>query len=215
MVTKKDESRPAAHSSPSRVLAMPWRVANEFRRILALPYIRTRFLLHGVRWGHNWRILGMPILQRHGGSRIIIGDRVSMRSWKSSNPLAPNHPVVLSTRTESAEILIGDDCGFTGATIVADERVVIGNRVLVGANVTITDTDFHPLSPVQRTQDLNAGAHAPVVIDDDVFIGMNALILKGVHIGSGAVIGAGAVVTRDVPSRAIAAGNPAKVVGSV
>ena len=104
---------------------------------------------------------------------------------------------------------------MTGATIVAAERIEIGDRVFLGANATIVDTDFHPLDPQTRRIDVLAGRHAPVLIESDVFIGMNSLILKGVQIGTGSVIGAGSVVVRDVPPGVIAAGNPAQVVGSL
>lgn len=195
-----------------RILDTPWRASNELRRVLALPYIRLMFLLHGVPWGRGWRILGMPIIQRHRGSRIELRDGLELRSWYSANPLAPNHPVVLATRSAGAIIRIGQNCGLTGATLVAAERIEIGNHVLVGANATIVDTDFHPLDPQGRRRDILNGMHRPVVIEDDVFIGMNSLILKDVRIGRGSVVGAGSVVSQDVPSGVIVAGNPARVV---
>jgi acetyltransferase-like isoleucine patch superfamily enzyme len=74
------------------------------------------------------------------------------------------------------------------------------------------DTDFHPLDPERRRNDPLDGATRPVVIEDDVFIGMNSLILKGVRLGKGCVIGAGSVVTHDVPAGAVAAGNPARII---
>ena len=129
-----------------------------------------------------------------------------------SNPLAPTAPVVLSTRRADAVLEVGEDCGFTGTTLVAADRISIGDRVLVGGNVSIMDFDFHPLTPEGRAEDLNAGAAAPIVIEDDVFVGMEALILKGVTVGTGAVVGAGAVVAQDVPPRTVVAGNPATVV---
>jgi acetyltransferase-like isoleucine patch superfamily enzyme len=190
----------------------PWRVKNEIRRLLTLPFIRAAFGLKGIAWGQDWRIFGMPIVQRYRGSVIKLGDGLVLRSWVASNPLAPNHAVVLATRTHSAAIEVGRDCGFTGATIVAAERIEIGDRVLVGANATIVDTDFHPLDWQERKVDINNGKHRPVVIESDVFIGMNSLILKGVRIGRGSVIGAGSVVANDVPPYVIAAGNPAKIV---
>jgi len=119
---------------------------------------------------------------------------------------------VLATRKPTAQIHIGNNCGFTGTTLVAAEAITIGNRVLVGANSTIADTDFHPLQPAARVQDILNGAHKPIVIEDDVFVGMNCLILKGVTIGTGSVIGAGSVVTRDVPPGVVVAGNPAAIV---
>nr|MDQ3819130.1 hypothetical protein [Acidobacteriota bacterium] len=164
-------------------LDTPWRASSELRRLLALPFIRLIFNLKGVSWGRQWRILGMPIIQRHRGSKIILGDRLVLRSWAASNPLIPNHPVVLSTRSDKAVIKVGNDCGLTGTTLVAFEAIEIGDRVLVGANTTIVDTDFHPIRWQDRQKDINNGAHRPVIIGDDVFIGMNSLVLKGVHIG--------------------------------
>jgi acetyltransferase-like isoleucine patch superfamily enzyme len=108
-------------------------------------------------------------------------------------------------------LTIGDDFGMTGGSIVCEAQITIGNRVNIGCNSIITDTDFHPLDPVERqTFPLN-GATAPITLADDVFIGMQVLILKGVTIGKNAVIGAGSVVTRDIPPNSIAAGNPARV----
>ncbi len=193
-------------------LNMPWAVAFELRRFFALPYIRLMFAVHGIRWGKKWSIWGMPIIQRYRGSRIEIGDRAQLRSWPSTNPLTPLHPVVLATRSAEAFIRIGDAVGMTGAAIVAQERIEIGDRVQIGANVTIVDTDFHPLDPLERQTNILAGKHAPVIIGNDVFIGMNSLILKGVSVGAGAVIGAGSIVVRDVPEATIVAGNPARVV---
>lgn len=191
-------------------LDMPWTITNEIRRVLALPCIRLMFALNGVAWGRGWRILGMPIIQRCRGSTIELGDGLTLRSWRTSNPLVPNHPVVLSTRSPDAVIRVGSQVGMTGATLVAQERIAIGDRVVIGSNSTIIDTDFHPLDPAARQIDPLAGPHLPVVIENDVFIGMNSLILKGVRVGRGAVIGAGSVVVEDVPAGAVVAGNPAE-----
>jgi acetyltransferase-like isoleucine patch superfamily enzyme len=190
---------------------MPWTLWTELRRIAAWPLIRLTFWRHGIPWGRRWRIFGRPIIQRHRGSTIDLGDGLELRSSLRSNPLSPYHPVVLSTRSAQAEIIIGDDCGFTGTTLVADASIRIGNRVLVGGNASIVDTDFHPLTPEGRSKDINAGTSRPIEIGDDVFIGMNSLILKGVTVGDGSVVGAGSVVSRDVPPHTIVAGNPATV----
>lgn len=194
------------------LIDMPWRITNNARRVLAWPFIRLGFALHGVRWGRGWVIFGMPTIQRYRGSVIEFGDGLWMRSWHASNPLAPNHACVIATRRREAVIRVGNGCGFTGATLAAMSRIEIGNNVVVGANAVIVDTDFHPLDPAERQRDFNAGAHAPVVIEDDVFIGMHSLILKGVRLGKGCTIGAGSVVSRDIPAGAVAAGNPAQIV---
>jgi acetyltransferase-like isoleucine patch superfamily enzyme len=146
---------------------------------------------------------------------VRIGDRLGLRSSLVSNPLAPSHPVVLCTWRPQAELIIGNDFAMTGGVICAAHSIHIGDRVAVGANCTIIDTDFHPLNPAERRRHPNDAAVAPVVIEDDVFIGMHSLVLKGVRLGRGCVIGAGSVVTRDVPAGMIAAGNPAKLIGQV
>ncbi|MYD09482.1 MAG: acyltransferase [Chloroflexi bacterium] len=192
---------------------MPWKVANELRRLLLWP--GAWWILRGVEVGGGWRCYGLPIIQRHRQSQIRIGRRLNLRSTARSNPLGPNHPVIISARRANARLTIGDDFGMTGGSLVCDERISIGDRVWVGANTVIADTDFHPLDPQRRLAAPLDARTAPIEIGDDVFIGMNALILKGVSIGAGTVIGAGSVVRRDVPAGAIVAGNPAAVVGEL
>lgn len=128
---------------------------------------------------------------------------------------------------EKARVSIGDYCYFTNALLLCELEVRIGSYVVIGWNATVADTDFHPIAPAERIADAMACSplgkgrprpeivRKPVVIEDDVWIGPNATILKGVRIGSGAFIEAGALVTRDVPSRARVIGNPAQVIGQV
>jgi acetyltransferase-like isoleucine patch superfamily enzyme len=189
----------------------PWKIFSELRRYLAWPLARLHFALHGVGWKRGWKIYGLPIIQRHTSSTIEIGEGAILRSFTASNPLAPNRPVLLTTRSKGAEILIGQNFGMTGGTLCAEERIEIGDRVLIGANSIVVDTDFHPLDVNQRQRTPTLSEPAPVHIGDDVFVGMQSLILKGVRIGKGSVIGAGSVVTKDVPPGVVAAGNPARV----
>ena len=196
-------------------LATPWKVRNEIERILLTPIARVQFAMAGVRWQSGTKTYGLPIIQRHRESRIVIGRNMSLRSTVRSNPLGPNHPCILSTRVAQAVLTIGDDFGMTGGSVICEERVTIGNRVWVGCNAIITDTDFHPLDPEHRRTHPVDGKTAPVVIEDDVFIGMNVLVLKGITLGTGCVIGAGSVVTNDVPAGMIVAGNPAKVIRTI
>jgi acetyltransferase-like isoleucine patch superfamily enzyme len=128
---------------------------------------------------------------------------------------------------DEARVAIGDFCYFTNAVLLCELELKIGNYVVIGWNASIADTDFHPIAPAERIADaiacspLGDGRPRPpiarraVVIEDDVWIGPNATILKGVRIGAGAVIEAGALVTRDVPSRKRVLGNPAQIVGDV
>lgn len=193
------------------VLDTPWRAWNEARRVMAIPYIRARFAVCGVSWNSRLRVFGAPVIQRHRGSSIVVGQGVAMRSWKTSNPLTPARRVVLATRARGACIVIGNNAGMTGTIIVATREVTVGERVMLGSNTVIVDTDFHPLQPDRRRERPQDGDVEPVHIGDDVFIGMGAIVLKGVSIGARSVIGAGSVVTGDIPPDCVAAGNPACV----
>jgi acetyltransferase-like isoleucine patch superfamily enzyme len=127
---------------------------------------------------------------------------------------------------EQGEVEIGDYCYFTNAVLLCEANLRIGRYVVIGWNATIVDTDFHPIAPAERIADALACsplgraqslsrppiAKLPVVIEDDVWIGPNATILKGVRVGTGAFIDAGAVVTRDVPPRCRVIGNPAQII---
>ena len=192
-------------------LNTPWKVRNEVSRLALLPWARATFLLLGLPWPTGIKLYGMPIIQKYRPSTLIIGAHAELRSTPRSNALSPSHPVVLTTRREGATLIIGHHFGMTGGTICAEQRVTIGNHVTIGANTIITDTDFHPLQPAKRRRSPSAGNTEPVHIADDVFVGTQCIILKGISIGKGSVIGAGSVVTKDIPAGVVAAGNPARV----
>lgn len=196
-------------------LDTPWKAINELERLALLPLARVQFALSGVAWGEGWRLYGLPIIQKHRRSTLTIGARLSLRSTARSNPLGPNRPCIISTRRPGAVLTIGDDFGMTGGSVVCEQQITIGSRVIVGANSIITDSDFHPLDAQRRYTHPLDGTTALVVIGDDVFIGMGSLILKGVTIGAGSIVGAGSVVVRDVPAGVIVAGNPAKVIREI
>jgi acetyltransferase-like isoleucine patch superfamily enzyme len=121
--------------------------------------------------------------------------------------------------------VVGNFTLLNGAIVMAEERIEIGSHCLISWNVGIADSDFHPLEPAQRLIDAHALAPfykdrparpkletRPVKISDNVWIGMHAIILKGVMIGENSVVAAGAVVTKSVPANTVVAGNPAVVV---
>jgi acetyltransferase-like isoleucine patch superfamily enzyme len=196
------------------VLKMAYRFIMRLWLVLMAPADVLYCLACGVRWRWGWRLSGFPQFRVLGGGRILIGERFCARSRSKGNSIGVFQPVIITAWGRAAEVVIGDDVGMSGCSITAENRITIGNRVLVGAGGLIIDTDAHPLTPEGRNAKESARS-SPIEIGDDVFIGARAIILKGVKIGSGAVIGAGAVVTRDVPSRSIVAGNPARVVGNV
>lgn len=181
-------------------------------RFLAPRLVRAR----GVVVGRNPRYHGIPVICRDRGAAIVFGDEVVLRSRPLSNALYLSRPCVIAAVERGARICIGNKVGMSAATIVAASQVEIGDGTLIGAEAAIIDTDFHPLDPVRRDAHQTLGAVSrPICIGKRVFIGMRAIILKGVSIADGAVVGAGAVVTHDVTAGDIVAGNPARVVGSV
>lgn len=127
----------------------------------------------------------------------------------------------------SGQVTVGDWCVFASAMLMCEERISIGNHVAIGWNTYVMDADFHPLEPVLRLADVFAcsplGSErgldrpaiptAPVVIEDDVWIGPGCMIFKGVRIGAGSFVEPGSVVTADVPAGSRVVGNPAQVVG--
>jgi acetyltransferase-like isoleucine patch superfamily enzyme len=126
---------------------------------------------------------------------------------------------------EKGRCSVGNFTLMNGALVMAEELIEIGSYCLISWNVGIADSDFHPLEPARRRLDALALAPfykgrpsrpslstAPVKIGDNVWIGMNATILKGVTIGENSVVAAGSVVAKSVPANAVVAGNPAHIV---
>lgn len=106
------------------------------------------------------------------------------------------------------KIVIGKGCVLQGTSICAYDKVSIGNNVIFGPNTVIMDCSGHVLANRGHPDELDKLKSEPVTIGNDVWIGYGCIILPGVSIGDGAVIGAGSVVTKDVPANYMAAGNP-------
>src|SRR5947209_17808561 len=120
----------------------------------------------------------------------------------------------------NGRVVIGDFTLLNGALIMCEDQIEIGSHCLISWNVGIADSDFHPLEPAQRLIDAEALAPyfkdrpprpklktVPVKIGDNVWIGMNATILKGVSIGDNSVVAAGSVVTKSIPPNTVGSGN--------
>lgn len=190
-------------------------------RIKLSPAInRWLFRDKGVVFGKNMVILGKVSVIGQG--KITIGDNFMMTSGEHINPICPNLQASIYTETPEAEIHIGDNVGMSSPRFWIKTKLAIGNFVRVGGNVLFIDTDCHPIDYIYRRVDakgkfgvdyVNSLIHsAPITIGDDVWIGADTTILKGVTIGDRAIIGAGSVVTKDIPADCIAAGNPCKVI---
>lgn len=105
---------------------------------------------------------------------------------------------------DNAELVIKSGYINNNSVIIASKKITIGENVAIASGVVIRDTDSHQINNSENTKE--------IVIGNSVWIGTNAIILKGVHIGDGAVIAAGAVVTKDIPKNSLVAGVPAKVI---
>lgn len=171
----------------------PWKLATEIAMYLIKPFVYLYLMFMGVSIGKGSKFYGFPKIFNHRGSKIIIGDNFEARSWRFSNPLGINHPVIICTWGKGALINIGNDVGISGGSIVASKEIKIGDRVLIGANSTIIDTNFHPLKGEKRYSKANV-ENKSVTIGDDVFVGMNAIILKGNNVKNNSIIPAGEVV---------------------
>lgn len=169
---------------------------------------RWRLRREGVAFGERLTVIGMPTIERIRG-RIVLGDDVTLRSDQRGYHTAMYRPVRLMTDThDDACIEIGDRTRINGAALHAVHRISIGRDCLIAANVMILDSDGHGIA-VEDRQSHNPSS-SPVVIEDQVWIGANAIILKGVRIGRGAAVAAGSVVAKDVEAMTLVGGNPAR-----
>jgi len=172
-----------------------------------LKLVFYKIIFPHVQWGKNINFSGYPKFRMMGN--VSIGQRVGFTSSTKYNFVGINKPCTICVQ-RNATLTIGDFSGFSGVSIFCAQSITIGKYCNIGGNVFIWDTDFHPLDAQERrkpSQNINT---APIIIEDDVFIGANSIILKGVRIGKGAVVGAGSVVTKNIPDGEVWAGNPAK-----
>jgi acetyltransferase-like isoleucine patch superfamily enzyme len=163
-----------------------------------MAVIRAEVLLRaaGAEVGHLPRIRGRVSVRREGELRI--GDRLLIDSR--------NYPSQFSVGS-AGRLILGDDVFINqGFDVWAAEEVTIGSRVLIGPHVTIVDDSAHDVAPGQPKR------VEPVVIMDDVWLGRRSIVMPGVTVGRFSVVGAGAVVTRDVPPCSVVAGVPARLV---
>jgi acetyltransferase-like isoleucine patch superfamily enzyme len=173
---------------------------------------RVRFKFYGVKHGNNCVVQGKLYLKLFPSSVIEIGDNFYFSSGNCINALCANKRGAMYA-TDGANIVIGDNVGMSSTVLWCHNSIKIGNNVKIGGNCTLIDTDSHSMDYLKRRDfRTDSGKSKPIVIEDDVMIGMNTIVLKGVTIGARSIIGAGSVVTKNIPPDSVACGNPAKVV---
>lgn len=175
-----------------------WRIAwGGYHKFLA----RCR----GVEFLGPCQFMGRPKFKLYPGTRVVVGAGCKFLSGHTDNLIGINRPCIISVYNPGTEVKIGAQTGFSGTVIGAFAGITIGDRVKCGANTLITDGDWHPEDP-------RSGEPRPVVIGNDVWLGVGVMVLKGAKIGDNVLIGANSVVTGEIPANVIAAGNPCKVI---
>ena len=160
-------------------------------------------------------VIGQGVSIQHsvafqGQGTLVIHDRVTLGFGLAG---ASQIPILLQPREQDSKIILGEECAvMNGCELIARTSIQVGKRTLIGPHTWIVDADFHGIEPHLRG---TPGKTAPVVIEDDVWIGAKVIILKGVHIGQGAIVAAGCVVSKDVTAGAVVAGNPMRTIGTV
>lgn len=164
------------------------------------------FKSYCTRYGKNLHT-GVFFHWIQGRGEMIVGDNVTV-DGKCSISFAVRY-------SSRPTLIIGDNSGIGhGSSLTIGERITIGRHCRIATGVTIFDAPGHPLHPVMRMEGQPARPDEvrPVVIEDNVWVGRNAIIMPGVTIGHGSVVAAGAVVMSSVPPNILVAGNPARQV---
>lgn len=192
-------------------------MANIFYRVInkikSTNIKRSLHRLTNVSIGDDLHVNAGMKFYLHKEAKLCIGNNVTFYSQNDDYHMNMFAGVKLIADRPGALIKIGDNTRINGSCIHAWKSVIIGNNCLVAANVNIMDSNGHPVSMNNPSERIMIHDQAePIVIEDNVWIGCNSIILKGVTIGEGSIVSAGSVVIDDVPARSIVRGNPATVV---
>lgn len=176
-------------------------------------FIKGALIYHHVIFNPSkTSFIGKTKINIGKNAKVILGDGFSCLSG-IDNSIDMTGGSKINVK-DGATLIIGSNTGITNTIIQCHDKIIIGNKVKIGAGTMIFDTDFHSLDWRDRNDgsDIEKRKKSPVIIEDLAFIGAHCIILKGVTIGEKSIIGAGSVVSRNVPSGEIWAGNPAKFI---
>lgn len=185
-------------------------ICRRVRGVFSTFATRALFWFNGVK-PNGLRAMGVPFVNVSRGGVVRIGDGFVIRTGLRNTEVGS-----VGSRIwvgPGGSLVLGARVGMSNCTIAAYESVEIGDDVLIGGGVQIFDTNFHSTDAASRASGRAGGdkdvRRAPVKIGNRVFIGTNAIVCKGVTIGDGAIVAAGAVVVRDIPAGEVWGGNPA------
>ena len=183
-------------------------------------YLKIKY--KNIIFGDNVNILGkLPYFKLFKGSSCNIGNNVVINSdFKNSNTSLSNRCKFVLGYTGS--LSIGENSMLNGCCITAYKNIQIGKNCQIASFTLITDTDFHPVNPLEREKqvkrekyDINTVNKRDVIIGDNVWIGWGSIILKGSVIGNNSVVGAGSLVSGKFPDNVVIGGNPAKIIKEI
>ncbi len=191
-------------------------VREKFKGSPKLKKLVDWLIMNQVETRPRWYIRFLAPLYQHRGKHSVIHRYVRMDTPPYRRFCLGDYSVVESfacINNAVGDVMIGDHTRIgLHNTIIGP--VSIGNHVNLAQGITVTALN-HNFEDTEKRIDEQGVSTTPVVIDDDVWIGANAVILPGVHIGSHCVVAAGAVVTKDVPPHSLVAGVPAKVIKQI
>ncbi|MDC2674342.1 acyltransferase [Bacteroides ovatus] len=198
-----------------------YRLPKKIQMRFYILWNKVQFWLNDIEFGTGMKVHNVIYLSKHPEAKVAIGQNFIMTSGEAFNPLCRNIRASICLERPTSVLEIGDDTGLSSPCIWVKEHITIGSRVKVGGDCIIMDSDAHNLDYRIRaskelidkiSKDALTAKTSPIVIEDDVLIGMRCIILKGVTVGARSVIGSGSIVTKSIPSDCIAAGNPCKVI---
>ena len=198
------------------------RLFKKLRNIFEISLVKTivlslRMKTKCVKIYPNVHISLSPSAFISGNGRLSLGTKwKGLRYLPSEINLEKNAKLIVNggfrintgfhiSVTVGSTLTLGQGYINNNVTIDCFDSITIGNDVAISKGVTIRDSDNHSI-------DGNKRITAPIVIGDKVWIGLNAVVLKGVNIGAGAIVAAGAVVTKDIPENTLVGGVPAKII---
>lgn len=175
---------------------------------------KIKFRIYGVSYGKGLITNGRVWIKTrdhvklNSACNISIGSNVQINSSLWANPSSHATRTILYP-IEDGKISVGNNVGISNSILIANRAITIEDDVMIGAGCIISDTDWHSVRFSERISGDVGIAMKPIVIKKGAWLGGDVTILKGVSVGEYSVIGAGSVVTKNVPPRQIWAGNPA------
>ncbi len=184
-----------------------WYLLDYFNRLV--------FRVRHVKMGKNIKTYGIIRLKKDKNAFFSIDDKTIIRSHWRNNPAGGGQRNCIFAIMNEGTLEIGKNVGISNSSIYCNKHIVIEDDVFIGVNCVIYDTDFHSIYADKRINGNYDIKSESVLIKKGAWIGGHCIILKGVTIGERSVIGAGSVITHDIPSDEVWAGNPAKFIKKI